>query len=375
MLTKPFKKENLNISMLGLGCMRFPKARPDSEDIDYEEAQKIVDYAHEHGVTYYDTAYMYHGGGSEKFMGHALKKYPRESFQLATKMPIWMADSKEDVPRIFEEQLARLQTDYFDFYLFHSLNRAHFERCREFGLYEYLMKKKEQGVIRHIGFSFHDTPDVLEDICGAYSWDFAQIQLNYLDWDMQDAKGQYEILTRHGLPCIVMEPVRGGTLASPCKQADDIFKAARPGKSVASWAIRFAASLPNVMTVLSGMSSLTQLKDNIATLSDFEPVTQADLKTIRRAVEAYQCKDTVPCTGCRYCMDCPAGVDIPAMFRIYNEYTVSLDRDACEAALNALPKEQLLTRCVDCKQCQTHCPQAIEIPEQLRRVGQILKLS
>lgn len=211
---RTYQNSDLSISLLGLGCMRLPKIDPNKSDIDEAAAQEMVDYAYEHGINYFDTAHMYHDGASEEFMGRALKKFDRKSYFLATKMPVWMAESKEDIAKIFDLQLKRLQTDYFDFYLVHSLNVGHYQQMKEFGVYEFLKQKKEEGVIRHLGFSFHDKPELLEQICEEYEWDFAQIQLNYLDWEMQNAKRQYEILQAHHLPCIVMEPVRGGTLAN-----------------------------------------------------------------------------------------------------------------------------------------------------------------
>lgn len=373
MLKRNYKNTDLSISVLGLGCMRLPKISPDKEDIDYEKAQELVDYALAHGINYIDTAHMYHDGASEEFVGHALKKYDRGSYFLATKMPIWMAETPADVERIFNLQLSRLQTDYFDFYLFHSMTKDNFKKCREFGVYEFLSKKKQEGVIRHLGFSFHDTPDVLEEICNTYEWDFAQIQLNYLDWEMQDAKQQYEILERHHIPCIVMEPVRGGTLASPCEAANELFRAARPDKSIASWAIRYAASLPNVMTVLSGMSNMEQIADNVDTMTNFEPLTDSDRSVIEKAVEAYRTKDTVPCTGCRYCMDCPFGVDIPKMFKLYNQYAVEKDTEAYKAAYNATPQSERAENCVACGRCALHCPQAIHIPEKMAMIRDFVK--
>ncbi|HOV70209.1 MAG TPA: aldo/keto reductase, partial [Clostridia bacterium] len=304
MVYRTMKNTGLPVSLLGLGCMRLPRIDPGRDDIDYEKAQEIVDYAMANGINYFDTAHMYHGGGSEVFIGKAFEKYDRSTFCLATKMPVWMADAKKDVERIFNLQLERMKTDYIDFYLVHSVNKGNLARCKEFGVYEYLLKKKEEGIIKHLGFSFHDSPEVLEETCAAYDWDFAQLQLNYIDWVEQNAKLQYEILVKYGLPCIVMEPVRGGALASPCERANKLFLSARPDKSIASWAIRFAASLPNVLTVLSGMSNMEQIIDNVNTLNDFQPLTDDEQAIIEKAREEYRLRDAIPCTGCRYCMDC-----------------------------------------------------------------------
>ena len=313
---RQYRDTGVEVSLLGMGCMRLPKLDPEKPDIDYVKAQEIIDYAYSHGVNYFDTAYVYHGGQSESFIGQALKKYPRESYFLATKMPIWCVKKQEDVERIFNEQLQKCQVDYFDFYLFHAQDAGNFKKCQEFGVYEFLSRMKAEGKIRRLGFSFHDTPEVLRHICDTYDWDFAQIQLNYLDWEMQDARTQYQILADRGIPVVVMEPVRGGALASPCDAANILFREERPDKSVASWAIRFVASLPGVLTVLSGMSDMEQVRDNVDTMTNFEPLTERDREIIDAALEAYRKKDTVPCTGCRYCMDCPFGVDIPKMFAL-----------------------------------------------------------
>lgn len=371
MLKKSFRNTGIEISGLGLGCMRFPKVSADSEAIDFEKAEAIVDYAYSHGINYYDTAYVYHGGESEVFIGKALKKYPRESYHLVTKMPIWKVEDAKDIEKIFNEQLERCQTDYFDFYLCHAVNRDNFKKYVEYDAYGFLSKMKAEGKIRYLGFSFHDTPEVLEQVCDTYEWDFAQIQLNYLDWEMQDAKRQYEILEERGLPCIVMEPVRGGTLASPCEAANELFKEARPDKSIASWAIRYAASLKNVLTVLSGMSNLEQIEDNVRTMTDFEALTEADYRVIEKAVEAYKAKDTVPCTGCRYCMDCPLGVDIPEMFKLYNTYAVSKDKVGYKKAYETLDESFRAHHCIACGKCITHCPQGIEIPAKMDMIKEL----
>lgn len=365
MTVRRFKNSELNISLLGLGTMRLPRINPDEAKIDDVRAKEILDYALAHGVNYIDTAYMYHDGDSERFLGDALADYDRASYYLADKMPIWMAKEPADLEKIFDEQLRRLKTDYIDFYLCHSLTKVHFARCKEMGLYEFLMQKKAEGKIRYIGFSFHDSPDVLEEIVNAYAWDFAQIQLNYADWEIQNARRQYEILAENGIPCIVMEPVRGGALADICPTANDMLKAARPNDSIASWAIRYAATKPNVLTVLSGMSNLDQLKDNIATLSDFAPITEEEDALLARAAHEWRMKDVIPCTACRYCMDCPAGVDIPAMFAHFNEFAMNKSRGRYAKALNGADPATLAGNCVACGECAPHCPQHIAIPDKM----------
>ncbi len=372
MLKKQYKFTDTCPSVLGLGMMRLPKAREGSEDIDRAKAQEIVDYAYSHGINYFDTAYRYHAGDSELFVGEALKKYPRESFYLASKMPIWEANTPADVEKIFNDQLKRCQVEYFDFYLCHSQNKENFKKIREFGAYEFLSKMKEEGKIRHLGFSFHDTPDVLKEIVETYSWDFAQIQLNYLDWEMQDAKAQYEILTEHGIPVMVMEPVRGGALASLCEESDRMLKEARPEKSVASWAIRYAASLPNVQVVLSGMSNMEQLQDNISTMTDFEPLSEREREVLEQALDVYRRNHLIPCTGCRYCMDCPFGVDIPGVFKLYNQYKISKYKEGFLRGYRELGKSGPES-CRACGACMRHCPQKIQIPERMKEIAAVAR--
>lgn len=365
---RKYKDTGAEISLLGFGCMRLPKVDPEKQDIDFEQAQALIDYAYAHGVNYFDTAYMYHGGQSELFIGQALKKYPRDSFYLANKMPVWMAETKEDVDRIFHEQLRKCGVDYFDFYLCHSLNRGHWKRLEEFGVYDYLTEQKKAGKIRQLGFSFHDKPDLLEEILQTHTWDFAQIQLNYLDWEMQNAKRQYELLETYGLPCIVMEPVRGGALATLSPEAVSLLREADATRSVASWALRYAASLPNVMTVLSGMSAPEQVRDNIQTMTPFVPLTPEDKALLQRAVQLYLKSRTVPCTACRYCMDCPAGVDIPLMFQIFNQFKMTENAAAARDAFAAAGEEKQAAHCVVCRKCTQHCPQLIDIPARLQEV-------
>ncbi|MDD2954693.1 MAG: aldo/keto reductase [Oscillospiraceae bacterium] len=365
---RTYRSSGAAVSLLGLGCMRLPKVSPDKEDIDLAAAQEMVDYAYAHGVNYFDTAYVYHGGTSERFIGPALKKYPRDSYLLATKMPGWDLTCREDAVKIFEEQLANCQVDYFDFYLCHSLSESNYRKYKDLGVIDYLDEQKKAGRIRRLGFSFHATLPILEEVLTWYPWDFAQIQLNYLDWTAQKAKEQYEILTSRGLPVIVMEPVRGGALADPCPESNRIFQEAAPGRSPASWAIRYAASLPGVLTVLSGMSNMEQLRDNVATMEAFSPLSPVDHAVVEKALEAYKRHVTIPCTGCRYCMDCPAGVDIPLMFKLYNEYAVTREKGDYKKALAQAPEGALMHSCVACGVCMSHCPQSIRIPEELAKI-------
>lgn len=376
MVLKEYKNSGKKISLLGFGCMRFPRLYSDRVDIDSELSQKMIDYAYQNGVNYFDTAYPYHGGQSEIFIGKALKKYPRDSFYLADKMPGWLVNKYEDVEKIFDEQLKRCQVDYFDFYLCHALGKENLKVYDKIDIYSFLFKKKQEGKIRHLGFSFHDSPDVLEYIVDKYQWDFAQIQLNYLDWKVQNARIQYEILEKNNLPCIVMEPVRGGTLSTLCEDSVKILKNANPNESIASWAIRFAASLPNVMTVLSGMSTFEQVKDNVDTISNFKKLTDDEYLTIENAVEQYCKSITIPCTGCRYCMDCDSGVDIPEMFKLYNQYILSKAENLYIQLYSQIDSKKQAHNCISCNKCVKNCPQKIDIPENLKKISQcILKLT
>ncbi len=371
MYKRQYKDTDMSISLLGMGCMRLPRKSQDSQDVDYEKAKELIDYAYNHGVNYYDTAYIYHGGDSERFLGEAMQKYPRESFYLADKMPAWALTCKEDVAKVFEEQLSRCKVEYFDFYLMHSVQQANWDKYVEYEVYDYLVEQKKLGRIRQLGFSFHDSPAFLEKVVSTYKFDFAQIQCNYVDWDgAQDAKGQYEVLEKNGLPVIVMEPVRGGALANPGEAVESMLKAARPDESVASWAIRFNVSKPNMMVVLSGMSTLEQVVDNVKTLTDFEPLSAAEEQLVAKAGEAYRTKDLVPCTGCRYCMDCPFGVDIPKNFTIFNDFVRSENAKAFVAAMDALEEKERATNCKACGRCATHCPQLIAIPDRLKNIAE-----
>ncbi|MCH4239453.1 MAG: aldo/keto reductase [Oscillospiraceae bacterium] len=370
MISRGYRGTDAKPSLLGFGCMRLPLVQQGKPDIDYALAQKLIDYAYAHGVNYYDTAYMYHDGLSEQFIGQALRKYPRESYFLADKMPAWQITREEQVDEIFQNQFKRCGVDYFDFYLCHGLDRNILEKFKKFHIIDYLKQKKAEGKIRRLGFSFHDTPEVLKTILPLYDWDFAQMQLNYVDWQAQNAKGQYDLLAEHGIPVVVMEPVRGGALATLCPEAADVLKQEEPQASLASWAVRFAASQPGVMTVLSGMSSAEQVKDNVKTFENFKPLTAQEQKTLEQASNIYKKSLSIPCTGCRYCMECPSGVDIPAIFKLYNEYAVSKRGTEFIAHWNAMDEKKRSFSCISCGRCASRCPQHIAIPEKMKEISE-----
>jgi predicted aldo/keto reductase-like oxidoreductase len=372
------KKSGEELSLLGFGLMRLP-LKPGSREIDKALALDMVDYAKNRGINYFDTAYMYHDGNSETFAGEALSRYDRSSYKLATKMPLSLLQKEEDVEKIFEEQLKKCRVEYFDYYLLHNINRAHLKAAEDFKVYEKLKEKQRQGKIRHLGFSFHDSPEILAKVAGQYDWEFAQIQLNYLDWDQQNAREQYAILESNGIPVNVMEPVRGGSLAELGSEAEAIFKAANPKVSIPSWAIRFAASLPGVQVVLSGMTAMEHVKDNVATMENFKPLSEAEQEVITKAVLAYRTAGAVPCTGCRYCMECPQGVDIPRNLATYNNYLFKKERNmpgyyfGFNMEYGGMGGEKQAHNCVACRQCEEKCPQHIEISRPMELIQEASK--
>lgn len=363
---RPYKRSGLTLPLLGFGMMRLPGK---DGRIDLEAASAMVDKALEHGCNYFDTAYVY--SGSEEFIGKVLSKYPRDSYYLTSKMPIRMLKSKDDLERIFQEQLRRTKAGYFDFYFMHWLNAQHWAMAQEFHVWDFLEKQKAEGRIRRIGFSFHDEPELLEKIASAYPWELVQIQINYLDWEICRSREMYEILTRLGIPVAVMEPLKGGTLVNLTDSARKIFTDEKPDRSIASWGLRYVASLPNVQVVLSGMSAMEQLEDNLQTFTNFTPLTDVERETVASALEEYKKTGAVPCTGCRYCSPCPKGVDIPRNLALYNQTKAQGSAGSAGMVYDAMTERERASNCAACGLCRTRCPQKIDIPAQLKNTAAV----
>lgn len=360
--------QDISLSRLGMGNMRLPVTEPNGP-IDMEKAQAIIDFAYARGVNYFDTAWFYHNGQSESFLGEALTKYPRDSYYLADKMPSSALQSGELTPRqLFEMQLEKCRTDHFDFYLLHNVSEASFATFTdpELGIIPYLLEEKKAGRIRHLGFSSHSTPATLKDFLSRYDFfEFVQIQLNYLDWTLQDAKAQYDIITEYGVPVWVMEPCRGGRLASLTPEADELLRKTRPDSSIASWAFRWLQGLPNVQVILSGMSDLDQVEDNLATFSVHQPLNETEQAALDEALSILRQQLFVPCTKCHYCDGCPKGLDIPQLLHMYNTYRLS-PGPGSRFAYNNLTETARPDQCIVCGRCISKCPQSIDIPGMLR---------
>ena len=357
------------ISRLGYGGMRFPK---NGDEVDVDAAVQLLRKAYEMGINYFDTAMVYHKGESEKIFGKAFEPYPRDSYLIADKMSIWLCSDEEDMKARFYNQLKTLKTDYIDFYLVHSLNRNHYKKVKDLHCVEFLQQMKQEGKIKHLGFSFHDTYQVFTQILNDYTWDFVQIQLNYLDWHNQGAEQLYRELERRNLPVMVMEPVRGGYLATIDSERAKPFLELEPQRSIASWAIRWVESLPQVAVVLSGMSDLQQLEDNVATMTHFEPMNEQELAAIDRVVEEIRKVNEIPCTGCRYCMDCPMGVDIPEILSIYSQYKIfGKEKAFVQDYEEVVEHGNGAEHCVRCMACTTKCPQMIAIPDKLEMIAKL----
>ena len=387
------------VSILGYGCMRWPMIKDENgkDIVDQENVDRLIDYAIEHGVNYFDTAPVYLQGQSEAATGLSLKRYPRESYYIATKLSNFSNATKENSIEMYRSSLRNLQTDYIDYYLLHSLSGldAFNQRFGESGIMDFLQAEREAGRIRNLGFSFHGTAEGFDEMMALhekYHWDFVQIQLNYIDWTHasgRNAKAKYlqEELDKRGIQSIIMEPLLGGRLSKVPEHIAGRLKERNPQGSVASWAFRFAGTHPGVLCVLSGMTYMEHLQDNVGTYSPLKPLNEDELAFLEETAELMQKYPTVPCNDCKYCMPCPYGIDIPAILLHYNKcvnegeiatstqdenyrkarraYLVSYDR--------AVPKLRQAARCIGCNQCMSHCPQNINIPRELHKIDRYIE--
>lgn len=364
-------KLGIETSLLGFGCMRFPTL--DNGKIDEVKATEMLDRAIKSGVNYIDTAYPYHNGESETFLGKALQGYSRDSYYLATKLPTWLVHKKEDVERLFEEQLNKLKTDYIDFYLLHAIGKERWNKMLELGVVECCEKLKAEGRIKYLGFSFHDDYEAFEEIINAREWDFCQIQLNYMDTEEQAGIRGYQLATEKKVPLVIMEPIKGGSLAKFATDIEQKYKALDPEASVASYALRWVGSLKGVKVILSGMSTMEQVEDNLKTFQDFRPLSVEEENTVKEVVTLLNSRVQNGCTGCRYCMPCPVGVDIPGNFRVWNTYHMYQNYNVVKWEWEmGLGEKHQAKNCIKCGKCEAECPQKLNIRKDLDKVQEDL---
>ena len=368
------------VSLLGYGCMRWPMTKDEEgrDVIDQETVNGLVDYAMEHGVNYYDTSPVYVQGQSERASAIALNRHPRKSYYLATKLSNFSNWSRENSMLMYRKSFENMETDYFDYYLLHNLGDKRTESFDKYGIWDYLAEKKKQGLIKNLGFSMHDTAEALDKVLTDHpEVDFVQLQINYADWDNPSVQSRlcYETARRHGKKVVIMEPVKGGSLANMPEAVSGIFREADPKASAASWAVKFAASLDGVITVLSGMSDLDQMRDNLATMDGFTgKLTDEEEKVIAKAVEAINAMPKIPCTECEYCKKgCPKEINIPDIFGAMNKYLVFDHLQGAKDSYGFATKNGgKATDCIGCGQCESVCPQHIKIIDELKKCAETL---
>ncbi len=384
MLKKTFGKTGLELSRLGFGCMRLPVTNPnDPGSIDYDLATRMLRHAIDSGVNYVDTAYPYHSnqgrahpGASEPFVGQALKDGYRERVSLATKLPTWMVESRRQMDELLDEQLTRLNTQVIDFYLIHNIHGDHWERLVGLGLKDFIEKAKKSGRIKYIGFSFHDHYEIFEKVVKAYDWDFAQIQYNYLDVDYQAGQKGAQLAKERGLGLVVMEPLRGGFLINHMPDEMKNFLASvRPEWSLADWGLRWVMTQPGVGVVLSGMSDMSQVEENLKITKALEPLSEKEAEAVTRVREFFKSRLKINCTTCGYCMPCPQGVNIPKNFLYYNDYFLvdsPVVRQRAKYYYAAqVGESEVASHCVHCRECEDKCPQSLPISDTMEDVNRI----
>ncbi len=365
------------VSRLGYGCMRFPIIDGDNDKINEEEATKQLLHAIEKGVNYIDTAYVYHGGTSEAFVGKFVQEHGlRDKLHLVTKLPCWKVETYEDFEKFMNEQMANLRTDVIDFYLLHSLDIKTFRKVKDLGVFDFMDKIKKEGKVKHMGFSFHDEFPAFEEMVKAYDWDFCQIQLNYLDTDYQAGLKGYELATSLGIPVVIMEPLKGGRLSNPPKEVLDLNDEFKP-LSPSQQALKFPLSLDNVMTVLSGMNDIKQIDENIemAATVDSSSITEADKAFYKKARDIFKSREQIGCTACEYCMPCTVEINIPRIFSMWNNAFLYDEGDKSKEAYKKYIEEGKVApdACIECGKCEGECPQNLEIIEGLRQAQEFLE--
>ena len=364
------KFQDLQLSGLGLGMMRLPVLDGDDNAVDEAKTAEMINFCLQNGINYFDTAWGYHGGNSELTAGKILIRYPRESYYLASKFPGYDLSNMDKVEEIFEKQLKKCRTPYFDFYLFHNVYEGNIDAYLDprYGILDYLLKQKANGRIRHLGFSAHGSIDVIKRFLDAYGqhMEFGQLQLNYMDWHFQNAQEKAELLTKSGIPVWVMEPLRGGKLAAASQELTEKMHSLRPSETVPGWAFRFLQSIPGVTVVLSGMSTMEQLQANIATYEADAPLTQEEFLTLVNSMDEEVKKAGLPCTACHYCTShCPKKLPIPELIALYNEHKATGGGFIAPMAVGSMPQEQRPANCVGCRSCEKVCPQQIKISEMM----------
>ena len=376
MLYRKFGNADVKVSILGFGCMRLPVIDGKEDQIDEEEATRMIEFAIERGVNYFDTAYPYHAGMSEPFVGRVLANGLRDKVFLATKLPLWLVETREDMDRFLEDQLERLQTDHIDFYLMHGFTRGYWNKMRELGMFEFIENAISSGKIKYIGFSFHDDITVFKEIIDGYDWDFCMIQYNFMDEDYQAGKQGLQYAAQKGIDVAIMEPLRGGNLVQVPETVQRIWDSAKIERTPANWCFQYLWDQPEISIVLSGMSTFEQVEQNIAYAEKGEAnsLTANDKEVLQKVRKFYNEKMEVNCTNCKYCMPCPTGVNIPAAFTYLNSASMygNVEKASFQYGL-FVPPEEAASRCTECGLCEEHCPQHIRIREMLKRVVEVLE--